>query len=77
MESLESTQEARVSLDYRLEQLLHFHALQPSHMHPQLHIRTLSMLTFSFILTEMLFQVGLMENIYDQFCLVYNWRKEQ
>ena len=39
LESLESTQEARVSLGYRLEQLLHFRALQPSHMHPQLHIR--------------------------------------
>ena len=34
-------------------------------------------LTFSFNLTEMLSQVGLMENIKDEFCAFYNQRKEQ
>ena len=45
--SLESTQEARVALGYRLEQLLRFfRALQTSRVHPQLDIRTLSMNQF-------------------------------
>ena len=35
LESLESTQKARVALGYRLEQLLRsFGALQTSHVHP-------------------------------------------
>ena len=45
--SLESTQEARVALSYHLVQLLRiFCALQTSHVHPQLDIRTLSMNKF-------------------------------
>ena len=45
--NLKSTQEARVALGYRLEQLLRFsRALQTSHVHPKLDIRTLSMNQF-------------------------------
>ena len=45
--SLESTQEARVALGYRLVQLLRiFRALQTSRVHQQLDIRTLSMNKF-------------------------------
>ena len=45
--SLESTQEARVALGYRLVQLLRiFRVLQTSRVHPQLDIRTLSMNKF-------------------------------
>jgi len=44
---LESTQEARVALGYRLEQLLRFfRALQTSRMHPWLDMSTLSMNQF-------------------------------
>ena len=45
--SLESTQEARVALGYRLVQLLRiFRALQTSRVHPELDIRTLGMNQF-------------------------------
>ena len=45
--SLESTQEARVALGYRLVQLLRiFRTLQTSRVHPQLDTRTLSMNKF-------------------------------
>ena len=45
--SLESTQEARVALGYRLVQILRiFRALQTSRVHPQLDIRTLRMNKF-------------------------------
>ena len=44
---LESTQEARVALGYRFEQLIRFlRALQTSRVHPQLDMRTLSMNQF-------------------------------
>ena len=47
LESLESTQEARVALGCCLEQRLHFfRALQTSRMHPSLDIHTLSMNQF-------------------------------
>ena len=45
--SLESTQEARVALGYRLVQILRiFRALQTSRVHPEFDIRTLSMKKF-------------------------------
>jgi len=48
LESLESAQEARVALGYRLGQLLRFfrRALQISRAHPQLDVHTLSMNQF-------------------------------
>ena len=47
LESSESTQEARVTLGCRLEQLLRFfRALQTSRVHPELDIRTPSMNQF-------------------------------
>ena len=51
--SLESTQEARVALGYRLVQLLRiFRALQTSRVHPYLDIHTLSMNKFLNNVTE-------------------------
>ena len=54
--SLESTQEARDVLGYRLEQLLRFfRALQTSRIHPLLDIRTLSMNQFLILLLQTCF----------------------